>query len=67
MTANFGNPEGILEWSSLSYTRPNSAIIHWDYDLFEGISVGMIYLLIICNGRDRYRMSGGGSGCRFWV
>lgn len=60
--------KGTLECSSaLGYTLTNSAIKHWDYDVVSGVSVGRIYRLVTDNGRDKYEMSGGGSGCRFWV
>ncbi|KAM6479606.1 hypothetical protein HDV62DRAFT_393470 [Trichoderma sp. SZMC 28011] len=67
MRADYGDPKGILDCSSLSYTLPKSALRHWDYQLRGNISVAHIYQLVIRYRRDEYRMSGGGSGCRFWV
>ncbi|KAH8802541.1 hypothetical protein F5884DRAFT_887183 [Xylogone sp. PMI_703] len=68
MRAEFDDPQGILDWEpSLPFTLPYSALNYWDYQLREGISVGWIYRLLISNGRDQYRFSGGGYGCRYWV
>jgi hypothetical protein len=67
MRANYGDPQGILECSSLSYLYPNSALRSWDYRIQDGVTVGQVYQLLVCYRRHQYRMSGGGSGCRFWV
>lgn len=68
MRAEFDDPKGFLDWLPLLlYTLPNSAVKYWDYQLVEGISAGVIYQFLIDNGRDQYRMSGGGYGCRFWM
>ena len=68
MRAAIDDPTGHLEWSpSLAYTMSNSAITHWDFKTVSGISVQKIYTVILNNGRDKYEMSGGGSGCRYWV
>lgn len=67
MRANPGDPRGILELSSLAYTKPRSALNYWDYKMREGITVRQVGQLLVQYGRDRYHMSGGGSGCRFWV
>lgn len=67
MTADYGNPTGRLEWRSLLYTVSVSTIKSWDYQAASGLSVGQVYHLVKCNGRDKYEMSGGGSGCRYWV
>ena len=68
MRAESNNPRGILEWSpNLAYTLTASAIKHWDYSFKSGVTVAKVYNLIMGNRRDQYRMSGGGSGCRWWM
>lgn len=68
MWAAIDDPTGHLEWSpSLAYTTSNSAITNWDYKTVSAISVKKIYTVVMDNGRDKYDMSGGGSGCRYWV
>ncbi|PGH26904.1 hypothetical protein AJ80_01487 [Polytolypa hystricis UAMH7299] len=67
MRANFGDPTGILDWTKQTYTLANSAIQHWDFPLALGTTVGHIARLIYGNRRERFDMSGGGSGCRWWV
>ena len=68
MSAALDETEGHLEWSpSLAYTMSNSAIKNWDYETVPRISVKQIYSVVITKGRDKYNMSAGGSGCRYWV
>ena len=68
MKAELDDPKGTLEWSpNLPYTKTNSAIQHWDYNVSPGVTVGSVYGLVMEKGRDQYNMSGGGSGCRYWV
>ena len=68
MSAERKDPRGILSWSStLLYTETKSAIQYWDYDTVPGSSIGNIYWLVMSKGRDKYIMSAGGSGCRWWV
>ena len=68
MKAELDNPKGILEWSpNLAYTLSTSAIRHWDYAFNLGVTVAKVYDLIMGNRRDQYMMSGGGSGCRWWM
>ena len=68
MMAESDNPKGTLEWSpNLDYTLSTSAIRHWDYPFMSGVTVANVYDLIMGNRRDQYMMSGGGSGCRWWM
>ena len=68
MIAESDSPKGILEWSpDLAYTLPHSAIQHWDYSFKSGVTVAKVYNLIMEKHRDQYSISGGGSGCRWWV
>jgi hypothetical protein len=57
---------GTLLCSTHNYVTTNSGIGYWDYSV-PGISVGQICTLLWNKERDAYEMSGGGSGCRFWV
>lgn len=67
MRAEYGDSTGILEWTHLAYALTNSAISHWDYPVLSGIEVLHISRTIYNFGRHKYEMSGGGSGCRYWV
>ena len=67
MRAEFEDPTGILEWTKLGYSQTTSAIGYWDLPVAARISVSYIAHLIYRRRRDRYEMSGGGSGCRWWV
>lgn len=67
MAPEYGDPTGILVWSQHQYTVTTSAIKHWDYSVEPNVKVGHIADLIIRLRRDQYDMSGGGSGCRWWV
>ena len=68
MRAEVGDPKGILEWSpTLAYVLSASAIQHWDYPVNSGVTVADVYKLIMGLRRDQYMMSGGGSGCRWWM
>ncbi|KAF3391940.1 hypothetical protein DPV78_010611 [Talaromyces pinophilus] len=67
MRANFGDPKGILEWTRHGYIQTTSAIAFWDFPVAAGITVLYFARLIYSLGRERYDMSGGGSGCRWWV
>jgi len=57
---------GILDCSTHTYIQTNSCIEYWDYPV-PGISIGQICTLLWNKERDAYEMSGGGSGCRYWV
>ena len=67
MTADPGDPTGRLKCQALQYAMTFSMIRCWDYQSAPGVSVAHIYQLVVGNGRDKYEMSGGGSGCRYWV
>lgn len=67
MTVTHDVTSGTLMWSSLLYLYSRATIRAWDYEAVFGVSVGHVYALMIDNGRDKYEMFGGGSGCRFWV
>lgn len=67
MWAQLDDPTGRLQWSPLGYTMTHSAIKSWDYQTVIGTSVKKVYTVVMSNGRDKYEMSGGGSGCRYWV
>lgn len=67
MRAEFDDPEGILEWTKHGYIRTTSAITYWDFPVATETTVSSVACLIYNLRRDRYMMSGGGSGCRWWV
>jgi ferric iron reductase protein FhuF len=67
MVTDYGEIDGRLEWSNLTYLLTNSAIRHWDYPVIMAIEVRHVADTIYRNFRHRYQFSGGGSGCRFWV
>ena len=67
MTTQSNDDRGILYWTQLSYQQSNSAIIFFDYDAAAGLMVGHVYSMVREAGLHRYRFSGGGSGCRFWM
>lgn len=67
MRAEFDDPTGILQWTKHDYTQTTSAIQSWDWPAAAGVTVAAVAQLIYGLGRDRYEMSGGGSGCRWWV
>ncbi|KAF2787665.1 hypothetical protein K505DRAFT_287539 [Melanomma pulvis-pyrius CBS 109.77] len=67
MAASPGYITGNLEITPYNYTLTNSAIQHWDYAIINGVVVTHIVRLIYEYRRHLYDMSGGGSGCRYWV
>jgi hypothetical protein len=67
MRAEFDDPTGILEWTKDGYTQTTSAIRYWDFPVAAGVTVLFFARVIYQLRRDRYEMSGGGSGCRWWV
>jgi len=67
MRADPGYIDGILEWTKQAYLLTNSAIRHWDFPKAKTFRVCDVAEHIRDAGRFRYDMSGGGSGCRYWV
>ncbi|KAI9841868.1 MAG: hypothetical protein M1837_000338 [Sclerophora amabilis] len=67
MRAEYGNPAGILEWTAQAYDLTFSAIRYWDFPVTQGVTVGHVAQLVYTLNRHKYDMSGGGSGCRYWV
>lgn len=67
MRAEPGYLNGILEWTRQQYLLTQSAINHWDYPVAQGVQVCHIAHLVYSLGRQRYDISGRGSGCRYWV
>ncbi len=65
--AEFGDPTGRLEWTKQAYTLTHSAIRHWDFQVVGEVHVKDIAEHIYSLRRERYDMSGGGSGCRWWM
>jgi hypothetical protein len=67
MMADPGVRKGRLVWSILQYQHSTSTLKSWDFPVVQHVEVHHVYELIIHKGRDQYWMSGGGSGCRYWV
>ena len=67
MTAELDDPTGKLYWTYHDYVMITSKIESWDYPVKPGLTVASVYNLIMGNKRDQYTMSGGGSGCRWWM
>ncbi|EXJ82361.1 hypothetical protein A1O3_06174 [Capronia epimyces CBS 606.96] len=67
MTAETGYIIGILEWKELQYILTTSSLRHWDYPVLGNVRVCNIAWLLHETKRNQYDMSGGGSGCRYWV
>ena len=59
--------DGILEWTKQAYLLTNSAIRHWDFPKVKIFRVCDVAKHIRDARRFQYDMSGGGSGCRYWV
>jgi hypothetical protein len=67
MRADPGYVNGTLSWTRQAYLLTQSAIRHWDFHVAQGVQVRHIAGLIHQLGRQKYDMSGGGSGCRYWM
>ncbi|KAF1955280.1 hypothetical protein CC80DRAFT_493202 [Byssothecium circinans] len=67
MAAESGYLTGNLNIRPYDYALTTSSIKHWDYKTVPGLSVSHIVGMIYQKGRHLYNMSGGGSGCRYWV
>lgn len=67
MRAEFEDPTGFLDWTQQGYIQTTSAIVYWDFPVAAGTTVSSVARIIYDLRRDRYMMSGGGSGCRWWV
>ena len=69
MRAEYPDPTGILEWEECEYILPKSAISYWDFPACPNARLMVLHIsrMIYFFGRDEYKMSGGGSGCQYWV
>lgn len=67
MEAPAGYITGELKTTSYDYALSNSAIKYWDYATTPSMTVSRFVSLLIQHGRQLYNMSGGGSGCRYWM
>lgn len=67
MRAEYGDPQGMMDVTSHNYAVTESEIRHWDYPAIRHLTVRMTYTTIITARFHCYLMSGGGSGCRWWV
>lgn len=67
MAAEPGYINGELRLTSQNYQLTNSAITYFDFDTLESPRVANFLRIIYNNRRHTYEMSGGGSGCRYWM
>lgn len=67
MAAEAGYIDGELRLTSQNYQLTNSAIIHFDYDVIGTPRVADFLRIIYQYRRHVYELSGGGSGCRYWM
>jgi hypothetical protein len=58
---------GTFSATSHAYAVTNSQLTYFDYTATPGLKVGNLINLVYQLHRDRYRMTGSGNGCRFWV
>jgi hypothetical protein len=63
----YGDVEGLLEVTEHPYVVTNSCLKYWDFSPHPRLTVAMVYNELKKKGFDRYNMSGGGSGCRWWM
>jgi len=67
MRAEPGYVTGELSLTAQNYQMTNSAIAHFDFPTLGAVQVGDLVRLVYQNRRHMYEMSGGGSGCRYWM
>ena len=65
MRADYGDQTGLLEWTRLGYSQSTSAIQFWDFDVMAELNA--VHFASLIYNLQRYMMSGGGSGCQWWV
>ena len=59
-----GQDEGIFETTENADDLTRSCVRYWDFDAVSGLTVAHVLGLIAQKGRQRYRMTGSGVGCR---
>ncbi|WPB01335.1 uncharacterized protein RHO25_005959 [Cercospora beticola] len=70
MTADDRNPkneQGIFNVTQHNYQVTNSCVQFWDFPTRANLTVGAFLRNIGEHGRQRYRMTSNGTGCRYWV
>jgi hypothetical protein len=67
MRAEPGYITGELAITDHDFIMSNSAISAWDFATVQGTTVAHFVGLLYQNRRELYNMSGGGSGCRYWM
>ena len=65
--ANGRDEDGTFSATTHSYVLSDSRLTSFDYGTCAGLTVGHCLQLIHAKGRIRYRMTGSGNGCRFWM
>jgi hypothetical protein len=66
MQADAVSDRGKLVVKEHAYITSNTAVQYWDVPAYPNVSAGDVYSLILTKGRDRYNMTEGGVGCRWW-
>lgn len=59
--------KGVFTVTRHAYDLTNSAVRCWDFAAITRFTVGDVLRLIARKGRQRYRMTGNGVGCRHWM
>lgn len=68
MTAEAGYIDGNLKVTSYGYIESRSTLRYWDFEAISFFTISMVHNLPVTQRRfDQYDISGGGSGCRWWV
>lgn len=65
--AQGSDENGTFSVTSHAYTETNSLLTYFDYITTPSVKVGNFINLIYQLHRDKYRMTGSGNGCRFWM
>ncbi|KAJ6117798.1 hypothetical protein N7523_005549 [Penicillium sp. IBT 18751x] len=65
--ANGSDEVGTFTANLQTYIVSNSTLTYFDYEPCANLTVGHCLSLIRLKGRERYRMTGSGNGCRYWV
>lgn len=65
--AQGSDENGTFSVTSHAYTETNSLLTYFDYTATPSVKVGNFINLVYHLHRDKYRMTGSGNGCRFWM
>lgn len=65
--ARGSDENGTFTVTSHTYTETNSLLTYFDYPASPSVRVGNFINLVYQLNRNKYRMTGSGNGCRFWM